>query len=512
MRATSMWSLQVVVLGLFALALCACGSSGKTAADDGEKKGDGDLPTIQARTTDEGIDAGTPSREGEDWPQFLGPLGTSVSRETGLAETWPKDGLPVLWEKTIGTGYSAPSIVGNRLVMHHRLGRREIVECLRADNGESIWKLDYRSDYSDPYGYNDGPRCSPVLTEDRCYTFGAEGKLVCCELKTGKQVWARDVKADFNLPQWFFGIGCSPILEGDLIIALVGGQPNAGVVAFNAKTGETVWQAMGKETWDGAETGWREKKTYEWSGEEQVVSYSSPYVATIHGKKHLLVLGRQGLVSLDPATGKQNFKHWFMSKSFESVNAARPVVVDDTIFLSAAYKVGSVLLKVKPDGKSYDVVWRDAENMLNHWSTSIPVDGYIYGFSGRHEPEGEFRCLDLKTGNVEWSTTGFAGNQGDVELNRATGESVDKKTGAVIPFPFYGRGSLTKIGDRFLVLGERGTLALVKINPEKWEELARTSYKQITYPVWTAPVVCRKRVYLRDEDTLLCLDIAPPRK
>src|SRR5690606_12615556 len=150
-------------------------------------------------------------------------------------------------------------------------------------------------------------------------------------------------------------------------------------------TGTTLWEAVGRQTWDGCPTGWPSPETYEWSGEEMVVSYSSPIAATIHRERHLLCLMRQGLVSLDPATGKERFHHWFMSRTHDSVNAARPVVVDDTILLSAAYRVGSALLRVKPDGTSYEVVWEDRRNLHSHWTTPIYVDGHYYGFHGRHE-------------------------------------------------------------------------------------------------------------------------------
>ncbi|MCA9069599.1 MAG: PQQ-binding-like beta-propeller repeat protein, partial [Planctomycetaceae bacterium] len=361
-----------------------------------------------------------------------------------------------------------------------------------------------------------GPRCSPLLTEDRCYTYGAEGKLTCVELKTGNKIWQRDVKKDFKLPDWFFGIGCTPILEGDVLIALVGGQPNSGVVGFNAKTGETIWESVGKETWDGVnQNAWdpksRSEDIYEWTGNEQIVSYSSPIAATIHGKRHVLCLVRHGLVSLDPKDGSEHFKYWFRSRAYESVNAARPIVLGNKIFLSAAYKVGSVLLDVQPDSKSVKEIWRDNRNLLTHWSTAIPVDGYVYGFSGRHEQEGELRCIDLKTGNVEWKTTGFDGDISDLDQDPSTGVIKDKK-GNVVPWPFFGRGSQLQIGDRFLLLGERGTLALAKINPEKYEELGRCSYPQIRHPAWTAPVLSRGLIYLRDENSLICLDVRPANK
>jgi outer membrane protein assembly factor BamB len=450
---------------------------------------------------------------GADWPMFLGPHGTGVSDETGLATRWPAGGPPILWEKSVGTGYSAPSIRDHRLVLHHRLRDEEIVECFDVRDGQSLWEHSYASRFEDPYGYNNGPRCSPLLTDTGCYTYGAEGRLVCTELATGREIWARDVLQDFDLkhpdtglPNWFFGIGCTPILEGDLLIALVGGQPNSGVVAFDPATGKTVWEAVGRDTWDGVADDSGEP--FHWSDEEQVISYASPFAATIHGRRHLLCLVRQGLVSLDPKTGQENFKYWFRSRSFESVNAARPLVIGDKIFLTAAYQLGSALLQVHPDGKSFTEVWRDRRNMLAHWSTPIEVNGCIYGFSGRHEQEATFRCLRLEDGEVAWETTGYTGALADLSQDPVTGELRHARTGKKLDWPFLGRGSKIQVGDQFIALGERGTLALVNINPEKYDEVARTSYRQIRYPAWTAPVLSRQRLYLRDEDSLLCLDVS----
>jgi outer membrane protein assembly factor BamB len=218
---------------------------------------------------------------------------------------------------------------------------------------------------------------------------------------------------------------------------------------------------------------------------------------------------RQGLVALDPSDGSTNFRYWFCSRTYESVNAARPVVIDDKILLSNAYRVGSALLQVAPDGMTVREVWKDERNLLAHWSTPIQVDGAIYGFSGRHEEEGELRCIDAATGDVVWQTTGFEGDTSQLAQDRATGSVIDRSTGKHVPFPFYGRGSKIQVEDKFVVLGERGTLALVKIDPTKWIELSRAAYEQISYPAWTAPVLSRKRLYLRDEDSLLCVDLAP---
>ena len=447
------------------------------------------------------------AREGTDWPWFLGPDHTGVSSETNLLTEWPDEGPPLLWSKKVGTGFSAPSVRGSRLVLHHRKADKELTQCFDAATGQQKWGYDTPSDFVDPYKYNNGPRCSPVLSQDHCYTLGAAGHLACLELETGKKVWSKNLADDYKIPRAFFGVGCTPILEGNKLIVLVGGQDNSGVVAFDSKTGNQLWKAVGKKTWDGVQT--PKRGPYKWTGTEQVVSYSSPVAATINGKRHILCLTRQGLVSLDPETGTENFKYWFRAVVHESVNAARPVVIGDQILLSAAYRMGSVLLQVNSTGDGVSEVWKNNKNLLAHWSTPIVVDGYVYGFSGRHENEGELRCVDLKTGTVKWSSTGDdPETMGKVVIDKESKQYVNQKTGKTVPRPYFGRGSKIRVGDKFIILGERGLLASAKINPEKYEEISRTEFKQIHQPSWTAPVLSRGRLFLRCEDALICLDLA----
>ena len=430
------------------------------------------------------------TRPGEDWPKFLGPRDDGTSSETGLLAKWPEKGPPVVWEKSVGTGYSAPSVRGNRLVIHHRVRNEEIVDCLAADTGKPIWSHAYDSNFSDPYGYNNGPRCSPLLTADRCYTFGAEGKLLCLNLQTGKQIWLRDTAADWKIPDAFFGVGSTPILHGKLLIVMVGGEPNAGVVAFDADTGKTVWQNVNKETWkspDGSQL------------DDKLASYSSLIEARINGHDHVFSLMRDGLVSLNPTDGQVRFSYFFRSDSFESVNAARPVIIGDEVLLSAAYKAGAALLKIKPDGKGYVEIWK-SRNLQTHWSTTIHHAGYLYGFSGRHEGEARFRCIDLKTGDIAWETDGLPPNipddPNDVEASSSR---------------YYGRGSAIMAEGKFIVLGERGLLALVEVNPKEFKEISRVKFPGMKYPSWAAPVLSRKRLYLRCEDHLMCLELAAPK-
>ncbi len=473
------------------------------------------------------------SRPGEDWPQFLGPRETGVSGETGLLDVWPEDGPPMLWERKLGEGYAPPSVMGERLVVMHRPKRRslpdpdapdqppdveendtgssEIVECLNAQTGASLWKYEYPTNFTDPYGFNGGTRCSPVLTKTRCYTLGPQGKLLCLNLITGKKVWELDLTKQWEVPDHFFGFGCTPILYEGKLIVLVGGQPNSAVVAFDAESGKILWESGGKDTWNGVPATEAGNRPYKWTGEEMLVSYSTPIVATIHGKPHLLCLLRQGLASFDPNTGALNFRYWFRAKVHESVNAARPLVVDDQILLTAAYDVGAALLKVKPDGKAYDVVWRKPRGLACHWNTPIAIDGHVYGFSGRHEQESMLQCIELESSELAWESSGMVRPYEDYEQDPVTGKIKDRRTGKIVPPPIYGRGSLLLADGKFIVQAERGMVTLVKPNTTKLEEISRTSYKQIGYPSWAAPILSRGRLYLRSDKHVICLDLLKPK-
>src|SRR5687768_6911263 len=140
----------------------------------------------------------------DDWPQFLGPNANGTSAEKGLIDSFPDAGPPLLWDKDVGTGYSAPSVRRGKLVLHHRIKDEEIVEAFNAADGKTLWRYTYPSTFVDPYRYSNGPRCTPLLTADRCYTFGAEGKLICLDLATGKLIWQRDTQKDWEVPEAFF--------------------------------------------------------------------------------------------------------------------------------------------------------------------------------------------------------------------------------------------------------------------------------------------------------------------
>ena len=445
-------------------------------------------------------------REGEDWPSFLGPDRNNISAETGLIDFWGEAGPPVVWSKAVGAGYGAPSVRAGLLVLHHRVRDEEVVEAFGADTGKSVWRYGYRSSFVDPFGYNNGPRCTPLLTANRCYTFGAEGKLLCLDLQSGAMVWQRDTSRDWQVPEAFFGVGSTPLLEGGKLIVMLGGQPNAGVVALDPGNGKLLWESVGRANWQGVRTlGWRGEAPCRWTGEEKQASYSSPVAATIHGRRCVFCLMRQGLVGLEPATGAVWFSRWFQSQVNESVNAMCPVVWENQVLVSGAYyRIGAVLLEIAADGRALRDVWRsqgrgpDGEPAAPgawspvleiHWTTPVLHGGYLYAFSGRNEPDASFRCVEWKTGKLRWSRD---------EQWRAHSSPQP---------PVYGRGSVILADGRLLVLGEGGKLGMFALDPTAPVEICAGQVAELHYPCWTAPVLSHRRLYLRSEDRLVCLDL-----
>lgn len=443
---------------------------------------------------------GTPPSHAADWPEFLGLARDNSSSETGLRQTLSTEGVPILWQQKVGTGYSAPSVYEGTLVLHHRLASEEIIDALEPASGKPLWRHSYPTHFIDPFGYNNGPRCSPLLTKDFCYTFGAEGMLLCLHRKTGEVVWKRDTRADFDVPEAFFGVGSSPVLDGTRLIVILGGQPNAAVVAFDALTGKTLWENGGASTWNGVPmTGWPGERTVTWNTADPAfqkqASYCTPVLATIHGQRHVLCCTRQGLLSLDPETGNRRFAFWFRARQDSSVNAMTPIVQDDCILISSAYfRNGSVLLRVRAEGSGVDEVWRGTQLEM-HWSRPILSEGRLFGFSGRNEPDASFRCVDWADGRLRWERYEGWPNAGHSKLRE--GEK---------PPEFYGRGSLILADKKLIALGEAGRLGLFEPDSHKTVEIGYWQVPGLSYPCWTGPVLANRRLYLRDESLLLCLD------
>ena len=430
-------------------------------------------------------DLGT-RKAGVDWPGFLGPTGDSVSPETGLVAPWPKEGPRIAWQIPAGGGYSAATVSRGRLFLFDRVKDRQRLRCLKSETGDLLWTFDYPTDYVDLYNYSGGPRCCPVVDRDRVYVYGPEGMLHCLRAEDGKLIWKKDVNKDFGVVQNFFGVGGTPVIEGDLLIAQVGGSPpgttdarpsleqlgfDSGVVAFDKYTGKVKYHVS-----------------------DELASYSSPVLATVGGRRWCFVFARGGLIGLEPSTGKVDFHYPWRAPILESVNASNPVVVGDRVFISETYGPGAALLEVKPGGCKE--VWTDADKPRNktmqcHWNTPIYVDGCVYGCSGRHTENAELRCIELATGKVMWSE------------------------------PDLKRCSLLRVDGHFVCLSEDGVLRLLKINPKRYEEVSVAELKRteggdevplLQYPAWAAPVLSHGLLYLRGRDRLVCLELIPEKK
>jgi outer membrane protein assembly factor BamB len=426
-----------------------------------------------------------------DWPRFLGPNGDATSTESRLVDALPTNGLPIIWEKSVGTGYAAPSVQGTRLVLFHRQKDEEILECLTVDNGKSLWRAATPTRYQDPYGYNNGPRCTPLVTSNRVFTYGAEGRLVCRELDDGREIWARDTAKDFNVPEAFFGVGSTPILEGGRLLVMVGGQPNSGVVALDPDTGRTLWQSVGETNWTGQSMlGWPGEPPVQWKSWDKTASYASLQPATIHGRRLVFALMRQGLVALDPTDGRVRFSRWFRARVDESVNAMTPLIHGNEVLISSAYyRSGSVLLRVAQDTTQFTEVWKGL-GLEMHWSQPILVGDHLYGFSGRNEPDAVLRCVDYATGRVAWERT-----------ERWRPHSADQPD-------VFGRGSLILADGKLIALGEGGLLGLFRPNAGRCEELGRWQVPSLKFPCWAGPVLSGGRLFLRSEDRLVCVNVS----
>jgi outer membrane protein assembly factor BamB len=387
-----------------------------------------------------------------DWPVFLGLRQNGTSAETGLLLDWPEKGPPVVWSKRLGRSYSPPVVAQGVLIAFHRIGDEEVIECLDARTGQPRWDFRYPTRYVDRYEYNGGPRSSPAIDGDRVYAYGAEGMLTCLDLAGGKKVWQRALNKELGVPQNFFGVGVPPVIEKDLILINAGGPGGAGVVGISKMTGETVWKTS-----------------------DQGASYSAPVVSTIRGERMAVFFTGDGLIVIRPDTGKVLHEFPFRSVYRESVNAASPVVVEDVIFLSASYYVGSVALQVPPEG-ALKCLWRDKKNMQSHWATGIYHGGFLYGIDGRHEQESQMRCLDWKTGAVRWASP------------RGLGRT---------PF-IMAQG-------HFIAMSERGDLVLIEVNPDRFVEKRRV--RMLDFPCWAPPVLANGLLYIRNETLLLCLDL-----
>lgn len=384
-----------------------------------------------------------------DWPQFLGPARNGIYVGAPLNERWPAGGPRVLWRKQIGQGLSGPVVAGSRLILFHRLDDREIVDALDAMTGAAQWRHTYPTTYRDDFGFDEGPRAVPVVADGIVYTYGAEGKLHAVELSTGKPLWSVDAMRQFDVEKGFFGAAGSPLVDAGKVLANIGGR-KGGIVAFDAKSGRVVWTA----TTDAA-------------------SYSSGVAVTLEGRRYAIFLTRDALVGLDPATGEERFRRSWRARQAASVNAATPLVVGSSIFVSAEYGPGAGVLRF--DGTRLVDVWTSNDVLSNHYATSVHHEGRLFGFHGRQEFGPVFRAVDFQTGKVLWSTGRF------------------------------GAGTVTLAGNRLVLVRETGELVIASSSGASFQQIASASILPATIRAY--PALADGVLYMRNDNTLAAVDL-----
>ena len=391
------------------------------------------------------------SQSAGDWPNLFGPAHDSTSPEQGIDFDWDDRGPSELWRRTIGDGYSSPVLADNKLIVFHRQGDEEIVECLDSQTGETRWSYRQLTAYQCPMQYSSGPYSTPVIEGDRVYALGAEGKLVCLDINAGTRCWSRDLLADYQPPQRLFPVSASPLIEGDALVLNVGGSAaGSGIVAVDKRSGQTLWKVT-----------------------DDAASYATARSATIHDHRYTFVFTQEGLVALDAHRGEVRWSIPFRPKNPDVHIATSPLVHGDLVLVSG-FQLGSLCVRVLPAG-GYEERWRDRRVLVSHYNNLIAVDGRVYGFSAQ---DGSFRCVDLSSGKVCW------------------------KWRSVL-----GRGMAIAADGHFIVLGEYGHLASLKIDPDKPRVVSMTSEPILAAPCYSAPALAGWRLFLRNEGGLICLDV-----
>ena len=422
----------------------------------------------------------------DDWPQWLGPERDGVWRETGIVESFPEGGPKLRWRAEVGGGYAGPTVAEGRVFVHDRriseqseaakkqnfqrgvIPGTERILCLGEADGRLLWQREYDCEYT--VSYPAGPRVHPTMDGGRVYTLGAEGNLMCLNVATGKTRWARNLKRDYRTKTPLWGFSGHPLIDGDRLICLVGGEGSV-VVAFNKHTGKELWRSL--------------------SAREP--GYSPPTMIEAGGRKQLIVWHPEAVNSLDPANGKPYWREPFKVRSGLSV--ATPRLTGDLLLVSSFYN-GSMMYRLGDKRPTASLFYRAAgknerntEGLHSLMATPFIEGGHIYGVGSY----GQFRCLELKTGKRVWET--FEPTTGGKPVR-------------------WGNAFIVKHEDRFFLHNERGDLIIAKLSPKGYEEIDRfnllkpTSHHPRRPVVWSHPAFANKSVYARNDEEIVCYSLA----
>lgn len=414
---------------------------------------DEDDPEAQERLGPKTLGGDAPDASKDEWPQWRGYRRDGISGETGLLTAWPRGGPRRLWRTRVGGGFSSPSVAGGRVYVTDKKGDEERVLCLDAENGKEVWAYRYAVDYAGlAREYARGPRATPTVHDGRVYTVGATGVFLCLEApKDGnpKLLWRHDLLGMFDakLPEW--GVASSPLVEGDLVIVQPGGS-RGSIAAFDRVTGTLKWTAL-----------------------KDASGYSSPVAATAAGERQIVCFTARKMVGLRPGDGTLLWEYAWSTRY--NANIATPVVDDNYVFLSSDYNAGCALLELQPGTQGgvrvRPVFVRRNKLMRNHFSTCILRNSHLYGYDN-----DTLTCVDVKARAVKWSERGL-------------------EKGCVL----YADGHL-------LVLTQGGLLVLAEATPDGYNKKAEAEVLD-SGPCWALPALAGGRLYLRDNEHVVCLDL-----
>ena len=388
-----------------------------------------------------------------DWPQYLGPNRNAIYPGKALTKAWPDEGPKVVWrKKDIGEGLCGLVISGEKAILFHEVARQDVIECLNAKTGQSIWANRYPTSFSDSLGSGGGPRATPAIVKNKVYTMGAQGMVVCTDMVSGKTIWKVDTQKKFRAPNGFFGMACSPLIEGNAVLLNIGGENGMGIVALNKINGKLLWKTLDGEA-----------------------SYSSPVMATLQGKNRAVFFTRSGLAVINPVDGNIDFQQRWRSRIHASVNAAAPLVVADQIFITSSYNTGALVMKSTKDG--YKKIWSNDTSLSSQYASVMHKDGFLYGTHGRADipPIPALRCVELATGKIKWSEDRF----GDCQM--------------------------ILCGDRLTALMEDGELVLGQVSPNGWKEISRAQV--VGLDARRQPALADGRLYVRSKNQISCLEV-----
>ena len=402
-----------------------------------------------------------------DWPQWRGPNRAAAWTESGIVEKLPTTGLKVLWRAPVAMGYSSPVIAAGKVYLSdEELNKpmvRERVHCLEADSGKMRWSYCYETPAPDWFFTEDqarGPGATPIVWKGKVYALDLFGNLVCLDTKHGHVVWKKNLKEEFQMKET--SADSSPLIEGDLLILMLGGKQGAGIVALDRNTGREVWRAL-----------------------DEAVTWSSPIVINAGGVRQLIVWTQQSVSSLNPANGKLYWREATSTGGSPGTAGVSTPVFQDSYLLVSGWMFQ--LEKDRPAGRT---LWPEGQGVsrriLSDTSTGMLLGNYVYSA----KTGGEFLCLKAATGEEIWKT------------NAVT----DLINGASI--------HVTGNGNSAFLFNDRGELIQARLAPSGYEEISRTKLIEPTSRfgsrkvAWAAPAFAHQNVYARNDQELICVSLA----